>query len=61
MDASRYFYQQLSGRFFRIAFLSFFLFSAITALLVLRNNQVTLLAGKELPSLTTQNNQQQHI
>jgi hypothetical protein len=61
MDASRYFYQQLSGRFFRIAFLSIFLFSAITALLVLRNNQVTSLVGKELPSLTIQKIQQQQL
>jgi hypothetical protein len=61
MDASRYFFQQLSGRFFRIALLSSFLITAITLLLVLRNNQVTLLAGKELPSLTQQNEQQQQI
>jgi hypothetical protein len=61
MDASRYFSQQLSGRFFRIALLSFFLFSAITALLVFRDNQVTSLAEKDLPPLTKQNQQQQQV
>jgi hypothetical protein len=61
MDASRYFYQQLSGRFFRIALLSFFIFISITALLVLRDNQITLLAGQDLPSLTKENEQQKHI
>ncbi|NQZ87165.1 MAG: hypothetical protein HRT54_06250 [Colwellia sp.] len=61
MDVSRYFYQQLSGRFFRIAFLSLFLCTSLTALLVLRDNQVTLLAGEKLPFLTKQNIQQQQI
>jgi hypothetical protein len=61
MDVSRYFSQQLSGRFFRIALLSFFLFSAITALLAFRDNQVTSLAEKDLPLLTKQNQQQQQV
>ena len=61
MDASRYFNQQLSGRFFRIAFLSFCLFISITTLLVLREIQVTFLVEEELPSLTKKNNQQQQI
>jgi hypothetical protein len=61
MDASRYFNQQLSGRFLRIAFLSFFLFISITALLVLREIQVTFLVEEKLPSLTEKNNQQQQV
>jgi HPt (histidine-containing phosphotransfer) domain-containing protein len=61
MDASRYFSQQLSGRFFRIALLSFFLFSVITALLVFRDDQITSLAEKDLPLLTKQNQQPQQI
>ena len=61
MDASRYFYQQLSGRFFRITLLSFFLFISITSLLVLREIQVTSIVGDTLPSLTEQNNQQQQV
>jgi len=61
MDASRYFFQQLSGRFFRIVFLVFFLVIGITSLLVLRDNQVTLLAGQELPLLTKENKRQQKI
>jgi hypothetical protein len=61
MDATRYFFQQLSGRFSRIAFLSFILFSALTALLVLRDNQVTSLVENELPSLANKNKQQQQI
>jgi hypothetical protein len=61
MDASRYFYQQLSGRFFRITLLSFFLFISITSLLVLREIQVTSMVGDTLPSLTEQNNQQQQV
>jgi len=61
MDASRYFFQQLSGSFFRIVFLVFFLFISITSLLVLRNNQVTLLAGQELPLLTKENKRHQKI
>ncbi|MBA6356311.1 MULTISPECIES: hypothetical protein [unclassified Colwellia] len=61
MDATRYFFQQLSGRFFRIALLSFILFSALTALLVLRDNQVTSLVENELPSLANKHKQQQQI
>jgi len=61
MDVSRYLNQQLSGRFFRIAFLSFFLCISLTALLALRDNQLTLLTGETLPSLTNQNIQQQQI
>ncbi|MBA6397233.1 hypothetical protein [Colwellia sp. BRX10-4] len=61
MDATRYFFQQLSGRFSRITFLSFILFSALTALLVLRDNQVTSLVENELPWLTNKNKQQQQI
>ncbi|TWX52455.1 hypothetical protein [Colwellia hornerae] len=61
MDATRYFFQQLSGRFFGIVFLSFFLFSALTTLLVLRDNQVTSLAEHELPLLANKNKQQQQI
>jgi hypothetical protein len=61
MDVSRYLNQQLSGRFFRIAFLSFFLCISLTALLALRDNQLTLLVEEKLPSLTNQNIQQQQI
>jgi hypothetical protein len=61
MDASRYFYQQLSGRFFRITLLSFFIFISITSLLVLREIQVTSISEDTLPSLTEQNNQQQQV
>jgi len=61
MDASRYFFQQLSGRFFRIVLLVFFLVIGLTSLLVLRDNQVTLLAGQELPLLTKESKRQQKI
>ena len=61
MDVSRYLNQQLSGRFFRIAFLSFFLCISLTALLALRDNQLTLLVGEKLPSITKQNIEKQQI
>jgi hypothetical protein len=61
MDASRYFFQQLSGRFFRIVLLSSFLFIAIIALLVIRENQLNLIADQELPSLTKKHLRQQQI
>jgi len=61
MDASRYFFQQLSGRFFRIVLLSSFLFIVITALLVIRDNQVSLLAEQELPLLAQKHQRQQQI
>lgn len=61
MDVSRYLNQQLSGRFFRIASLSFFLCISLTALLALRDNQLTLLVGEKLPSVTKQNIEKQQI
>ena len=61
MDVSRYLNQQLSGRFFRIASLSFFLCISLTVLLALRDNQLTLLVGEKLPSITKQNIEKQQI
>jgi hypothetical protein len=61
MDSSRPFFQQLSARFSRILLLSFLLIGGVTALLVIRDNQLTQLAGKSLPLIVKQSERQKQI
>jgi len=61
MDSSRPFFQQLSGRFSRIVLFTLLLISILTALLIVRDNQVTQLASQNLPLLAKQNERQKQI
>lgn len=61
MDASRYFFEQLSGRFFRVSLLLFTIFTILLAVLIVREHQVSLIATKELPLLIAENKRQHEI
>ncbi len=61
MDSSRPFFEQLSGRFSRIVLSTLLIISVLTAMLIVRDNQVAQLASQNLPLLEKQNERQKQI